>query len=68
MATFDKYHNILRVKDNVIVAPDKGENIDPPCLSIWEVTKLNDDGTMNCVCLCDTDIEETFFSNQIIKV
>lgn len=68
MKTFDRYGNILRVNDRIIVPPRKDEIIDPPCLSIWEVTEVIEDGTVICVCLTDTYVEVIFFPNEIIKV
>lgn len=45
MKAFDRYGNILRANDRIIVPPHKDEIIEPPCLSIWEVTELIGDGT-----------------------
>ena len=56
------------MNDRIIVPPRKDEIIDPPCLSIWEVTEVIEDGTVICVCLTDTYVEVIFFPNEIIKV
>lgn len=56
------------MNDRIIVPPRKDEIIEPPCLSIWEVTEVIEDGTVKCVCLTDTNVEEIFFPNEIIKV
>lgn len=68
MTTFDRYHNILRVNDNIVVPLRDDENTDIHSLGIWKITKINKDGTTKCVLIDDDCCEETLFPNEIIKV
>lgn len=67
MATFDRYHNIIRVKDRIIIPPAKDENMDTHCLSIWEVTKVTD-GTITCRLIDEPDTECELYPDEFIKI